>query len=234
MEPSSTVLRTCPLCGVLELAPGVQGCFHSPAEGAQIARLLAAESRQVEQRQAFQASLKEQYLGYLGRLPRGIAEANPEVMADLDEIGPRSFLYLWGEVACGKTHVAVRAASTVMARHGVSGLFVSESGYFKDLSREMDGGAEAPDLLRPGVLAYDDAGKKSPSPFALQKFYDLLEGRWAGQLATIITSQRPPDALAASLGRNADEVAAIQSRLRAGRVRQMTRRGADKREGKSW
>lgn len=221
-------LLTCPLCDTPEIAPGVAGCFHSPQEGAEIERLRVVAAKTVATRAAFFASLPSRYRTYLEKIPPEIRTLNPQAaQASAKKLGPSSFMYLYGEGGIGKTHLAVRGAARLL-EHG-STLYVNEEDYFDAVGEEIGGGPKAPDLTVPQVLIYDDAGKKTPSPLATQRIYRMLEKRWAGEKATIITANRSPELYAASLGRDAGEVSAILSRLRAGHVFEL--KGRDGRWG---
>ncbi len=217
----------CPLCNTPEIVPGVAGCFHTAQEGAEIERIRAVTAKTAATRAAFLASLPPRYRAYLEGMPVEIRSLNPQAAQASKNLRSSSFLYLYGEGGIGKTHLAVRGAARLL-EHGAA-LYVNEEDYFDAVGEEISGGPKAPDLTAPQILVYDDAGKKTPSPSAMQRIYRMLEKRWAGEKATIITANRSPELYAASLGRDAGEVSAILSRLRSGHVLEM--KGRDGRRG---
>lgn len=217
----------CPLCNTPEIAPGVAGCFHTAQEGAEIERLCTDEVKAQATQAAFLASLPARYRGYLEKMPSEIRGLNPQAAEASTKLSPSSFLYLHGAGGIGKTHIAVRAAARLL-KYG-STLYVNEADYFDAVSEEINGGPKAPDLVSPRVLLYDDASKKTPSPATAQRIYRMLEKRWAGEKATIITANRSPKLYAGSLAQDPSEVSAISSRLRSGHVFEI--KGRDGRQG---
>lgn len=124
--------------------------------------------------------------------------------------------YVFGKVGTGKTHL-VSAAAYVLMRQGRKVLFTS---MWRVLDAIKQGFSEdydpMPKYQNAEVLILDDLGKESPTDFALERLFALVDERSARLLPTIVTTQYKPSELIQRLGKNgdADTAIAIVSRLR--------------------
>ena len=102
-------------------------------------------------------------------------------------------------------------------QHGVG---VKFSAMWKILDEIKAGFREGFDPLpkyqRAKVLVLDDFGKESPTDYALERMFALIDERSARMLPTAITTQYKPSMLIERLAKNGDEdtAIAIVSRLR--------------------
>lgn len=124
--------------------------------------------------------------------------------------------YVFGKVGTGKTHL-VSAAAYVLMRQGRKVLFTS---MWRVLDAIKQGFSEdydpMPKYQNAEVLILDDLGKESPTDFALERLFALVDERSARLLPTIVTTQYKPSELIQRLAKNgdADTAIAIVSRLR--------------------
>ncbi len=124
-------------------------------------------------------------------------------------------LYLVGPVGAGKTHLACAVARIVAAR----GIRVKVASMVEVLDAIKAGFGESdpmPGYQRAQVLVLDDLGKESPTDFALERLFALVDGRNSSMLPTVVTTQYRPGRLIERLAKHGDEdtAVAIVSRLR--------------------
>lgn len=125
--------------------------------------------------------------------------------------------YVFGEVGTLKTLLA-SAAATALIRQGCSGVVFSAMWKVLDEIRASfhDGSNPLPRYQTAKVLFLDDLGKESPTGFALERLFALVDERNAQMLPTVVTTQYKGSRLIERLALNgdADTAKAIVSRLR--------------------
>ena len=131
------------------------------------------------------------------------------------------WLYLWGETGRGKTGLAVAAASA----RGGSALFVTVPDLLLRLAGTYDREAGERDQPRElqlleqlwsvPTLILDDIGAESPTPWAAQRIYQVVNARsMERRLVTIVTSNLSTNRLAAHLNKaNPEHGARTVSRI---------------------
>ena len=215
-----TYPQACPICGAEKIESRLYACFltASPCDPQQIDLQVETQAKSSKLLTALTASLPERYRGYLTTpLPTGVLEANPNAKAAMAHMSLEGFVYLTGDADAGKTHWAIRQGQRFLTA-GKSVLFVDETDYFARLFGEFSGKGDAPDLISPDLVIYDDLGKQKPSEFMLQKLYQLINGRWSRQKALVITSNFTPDQVLARLTDDPIVADALHSRLTAGQI----------------
>ncbi len=108
---------------------------------------------------------------------------------------PENWLLLVGTYGCGKTHLAAAIANHALI-HGHPALFLNTPDLLDFLretfapksdttySQRFDEIREAP------LLVLDDLGTESPTAWAVEKLYQLLNYRYNAKLPTVITTNR--------------------------------------------
>lgn len=151
-----------------------------------------------------------------GIMPRFENAEHPMAEALANAVMEGRNAYVFGKVGTGKTHL-VSAAAYVLMRQGRKVLFTS---MWRVLDAIKQGFSEdydpMPKYQNAEVLILDDLGKESPTDFALERLFALVDERSARLLPTIVTTQYKPSELIQRLGKNgdADTAIAIVSRLR--------------------
>lgn len=151
-----------------------------------------------------------------GIMPRFENAEHPMAEALANAVMEGRNAYVFGKVGTGKTHL-VSAAAYVLMRQGRNVLFTS---MWRVLDAIKQGFSEdydpMPKYQNAEVLILDDLGKESPTDFALERLFALVDERSARLLPTIVTTQYKPSELIERLGKNgdADTAIAIVSRLR--------------------
>lgn len=108
------------------------------------------------------------------------------------------FLYLEGDPGSGKTHLAVAIAYELIAR-GEAPVFVVVPDMMDWLrqgfnpKRNRDAGDDAyearfRDILEAPWLILDDCGAENPTPWAQEKFYQIVNTRYQGGYPTVLTT----------------------------------------------
>lgn len=106
---------------------------------------------------------------------------------------PAGFLLLTGDPGCGKTHLAAAIVHQVVSS-GRSALFVSVPDLLDHLRASFREGAEDSfdqrweNVRSVDVLALDDFGAQSDTPWAREKLYQLVNHRLVNGLPLVITS----------------------------------------------
>jgi DNA replication protein DnaC len=108
---------------------------------------------------------------------------------------PQGWLVLTGGYGCGKTHLAAAIANIQIAS-GNSVLFITvpdlldhlRASYSPDDDREGGFGSRFEDVRNTPLLILDDLGIESPTPWAIEKLYQLLNHRYNAHLPTVITT----------------------------------------------
>lgn len=140
-------------------------------------------------------------------LPEGV-DPNPERRARLRAVyeacqhfahqDEGRWLVLAGSYGCGKTHLAAAIANARIER-GQPALFVNAPDFLDYLraafAPEADESyAERFELVRNvPLLVLDDLGAESPTPWANEKLYQLLNHRYNAHLPTVITTNHDPE-----------------------------------------
>ena len=108
---------------------------------------------------------------------------------------PEKWLLLTGTYGCGKTHLAAAIANQCLA-HGKPVLFLNTPDLL-DYLRETYAPSTAStyserfDEIRTApLLVLDDLGTESPTNWAIEKLYQILNYRYNARLPTVITTNR--------------------------------------------
>jgi DNA replication protein DnaC len=111
---------------------------------------------------------------------------------------PHGWLVLKGGFGCGKTHLAA-AIANVQIEAGRSVLFMTVPDLLDYLKASY--GASAADtgdnfntrfeqILNVSLLILDDMGTESPTPWAMEKLFQILNHRYTAQLPTVVSTNR--------------------------------------------
>lgn len=235
LEPEPRAAAPAPAASAPVSAPAPEalsvGGALPPLEVADVATLAATD-------RAFHESVVSK-TGIPPRFARRIAEgeAAPEHAYDA-RLARGGGLYIYGPRGVGKTELACRIAYDYAGsrldprfgnwayrpvpkgrpKHGVR--FVVSADLMTELRSTFDkGGDSEADVIRRyvnvPVLIIDDLGKDSSTQWVLAKLFQIVNGRYEAERATIVTSQYTQAGLAAVLseyGRKEDALA-IVSRL---------------------
>jgi DNA replication protein DnaC len=115
-------------------------------------------------------------------------------------IKPESWLLLSGTYGCGKTHLAAAIGNQCL-RQGISVLFITTPDLLDHLRATYAPNAETTydemfDRMRNvELLILDDLGVEQPSPWAIEKLFQLLNHRYSYNLPTVITTNADLDKL---------------------------------------
>lgn len=231
---------SCKFCGAILNARTLQlggqpvfaGFEQCQCEGAKAAR---AEQARLEEEQAKRE--REERLrsairlaGIMPRFENARHPMAPELARALED---KQNVYIFGDVGTLKTHLASATARYLVA-NGMAG--VRFSAMWKVLDEIKAGFREGYDPLPKyqgaRVLVLDDFGKESPTDFALERMFALIDERSARMLPTCITTQYRPGQLIDRLAKNGDRdtATAIVSRLRQD-CRKVELTGGDRRLG---
>ncbi len=118
---------------------------------------------------------------------------------------PEGWLVLTGIPGCGKTHLAAAIANQAIA-NGQPALFLSVADLLDQLRASYDNGAEVPyerliEQIRSAPLAiFDDLDAYSATPWAREKFYQVVSHRFHAALPTVFTCDAPPEEIDPRLG----------------------------------
>ncbi len=106
---------------------------------------------------------------------------------------PEGWLLLQGGYGSGKTHLAAAIANTCVD-HGLATLFMTTPDLLDHLRSTFGPSSEIEyDELYDRVstiplLVLDDLGSESPTPWALEKLYQIINYRYNYRLATVVTT----------------------------------------------
>ena len=109
---------------------------------------------------------------------------------------PEKWLLLTGTYGCGKTHLAAAIANHCL-NNGKPVLFLNAPDLLDHLRAGFAPGADGTygdrfeEIRTAPVLVLDDLGTESPTPWAVEKLYQLLNYRYNAQLPTVITTNKP-------------------------------------------
>ncbi len=112
---------------------------------------------------------------------------------------PDGWLVLWGGYGAGKTHLAAAIANARLQADQPA-LFVVvpdlldhlRAAFAPDADSSVDARLEA--VRGAPLLILDDLGAQSPTPWAAEKLFQILNHRYTLRLPTVITSNLAPDA----------------------------------------
>lgn len=108
---------------------------------------------------------------------------------------PEKWLLLTGTYGCGKTHLAAAIANDCLA-HSRPVLFLNTPDLLDHLRAGFAPGADGTyterfeEIRTAPVLILDDLGTESPTAWATEKLYQVLNYRYNAQLPTVITTNR--------------------------------------------
>ena len=113
---------------------------------------------------------------------------------------PQGWLLLEGTYGCGKTHLAAAIGNEQLQR-GQQVIFITVPDLLDHLRSAYSPSAELSydetfeRIRQTPLLILDDLGAESPSPWAKEKLFQLLNHRYSYRLATIITTNADLDTL---------------------------------------
>jgi DNA replication protein DnaC len=108
---------------------------------------------------------------------------------------PDRWLLLTGTYGCGKTHLAAAIANHLLTA-GTPVLFLNTPDLLDHLRAGFAPNADGTytdrfeEMRTAPVLVLDDLGTESPTPWAIEKLYQLLNYRYNAQLPTVITTNK--------------------------------------------
>ncbi|MBQ9042328.1 MAG: ATP-binding protein [Eggerthellaceae bacterium] len=195
MSNTTETVEACEFCGRplerltvnlggVERPVGWKGCHCDGATAARVAEMqaeeerLAAERRNSEIRRLMGAGLPERYLG--------AEHPNAEAIADLwwDGMG----FFIDGQQGTGKTHLAAAVFRT-LCKMGCGARFVVVPDLMEAMrSRKTEDRDQTARLATVDVLVLDDLGKETPTPYACERLFDIVNARYNAMLPIGVTS----------------------------------------------
>ena len=173
--------------------------------------------------------LKYSRLGAMARftfatlLPRG-RSTSPQAQARYGLVveaarafaeAPRGWLVLTGVPGSGKTHLAAAIANHAI-EHGTPALFLTVADLLDELRASYDEDAEVPyarllEQIRSAPLVIlDDLDAYSGTPWAKEKFGQVVAHRFHAALPTVFTCDRSPEEIDARLGARLTDPSLVQ------------------------
>lgn len=214
--------RTLELMGVQVFA-GYEECHCAGAE-AERAELEEQQEKREQEERVLAAIAKA------GIKPRYRAAEHPMADELAQEVAQGRNIYIHGEVGTLKTQLAA-AVALCLIRQGRDVTFSAMWRVLDEIKASFhDGSNPLTKYQAASVLVLDDLGKESPTAFALERMFALVDERNACMLPTVVTTQYKPSRLIERLAEHGDHdtARAIVSRLRQDcRVVQMD--GGDRR-----
>ena len=147
---------------------------------------------------------------------RAPVELPPGVAAWVDRGTGAQGLYLAGQVGTGKTHTAWAAVVAWCIKTGTipraeprehafginrpNVIFTRMTDLLDDLRPGDDSRQRIRDCQNAALLIIDDVGAEKPSEWTQERFYSVIDHRYANQLPLIVTSNLPPAKLAEQVG----------------------------------
>jgi DNA replication protein DnaC len=115
---------------------------------------------------------------------------------------PQGWLVITGGYGCGKTHLAA-AIANAQIEAGNRALFVTAPDLLDHLRASFGPGVDDEDgyvsrfdeVRTAPLLILDDLGIESPTPWAVEKLYQILNHRYNAKLPTVITTNHSIDEL---------------------------------------
>ncbi len=170
-------------------------------------RLRAGTQQRLERLQRLSNLGPLSRLGFDNFLPTGRPERNADplgqdriryalAMARAFAEAPEGWLVLLGASGCGKTHLAAAVANHCLAQeHQVFFITVPDLLDHLRLAFHPQSEVSYDELFEHvrnvSVLALDDLGAQSSTPWAREKLVQLLNYRYVGRLPTIVTTSMP-------------------------------------------
>lgn len=214
---------SCPHCGAaLEAKKLMIGgkpvftCFKDCQCDGAVEERRERERREAEGQRREQDRRRMQAIRKAGIMPRFENAEHPLAPECAAEMRNGRNLYIFGEVGTLKTHLA-SATARILVQQGCN---VKFSAMWKVLDAVKAGFRDSYDPLPAyqscKFLILDDFGKESPTDFALERMFALIDERSARMLPTAVTTQYKPGRLIERLAKNGDKdtAIAIVSRLR--------------------
>ncbi|MEJ2148907.1 MAG: ATP-binding protein, partial [Chloroflexota bacterium] len=202
----------CPICGGLGYVS-----YNVPEDDPQFGRVFDCECRQAQVEARRQEHLRQ--LGGLEYLAdKTLATFDLELPSlrvwQQDELKrvyrrveefarrPRGWLIITGGYGCGKTHLAAAIANAQIAA-GNRVLFVTAPDLldhlrsaFGPVGDDEEGyDTRFEEVRNTPLLILDDLGIESPTPWAVEKLYQVLNHRYNANLPTVITTNHDLDDL---------------------------------------
>lgn len=167
-----------------------------------------------ERREREQAKLKA--YENAGISPRFLNASHPRAVECADAVHGGRNLYVFGEVGTMKTTL-VSAVTKNLVDRKLSVRFTSMWRVLDAIKAGFNDNYDPlPAYQRVQVLVLDDLGKESPTDFALERLFALVDERYNNLLPTIVTTKYKPGMLLDRLAKNGDRDTAkdVISRLR--------------------
>jgi DNA replication protein DnaC len=123
----------------------------------------------------------------------GVREAYDIALDFAQEPGHR-WLFLYGPVGTGKTHLAVAIARYAIEHHRMSVYFAPVPDLLDHLRATFDPAHSSDyderfnDIRTAQLAVLDDLGTENATPWAREKLYQIINHRYIEQLPTVITS----------------------------------------------
>lgn len=217
--------RTFALCGVERFL----GWMPCSCEGATAARK-NAEAEEEARRERARAEALERKLAASGLMPRYMHATHPRAREVVSRLLDGGGVWIHGPVGTGKTTLA-SAAARIIVESGRS-LRIASMGRILDEIKAgfADDTDPLPTYAGVPMLMLDDLGKESPTDFALERLFALVDQRYSRMLPTLVTTQYAPQVLGHRLSKNGelDTAIAVVSRLRQNAL-MIELKGPDKR-----
>lgn len=221
-SPITTPIK-CEFCGRELKARTLQMMGREVFAGYDECYCARAVAKREEQRKAEalerERESKREFLriqGNNGVMPRyqGKESEQGNVLAAMVLDGKNLFIY--GTVGTGKTELA-SCIATALQKNGKRYRMVRMATLLESIKRGFGHDYDPMESLRTvPVLILDDMGKESPTDWALERIFDLVDERNGRMLPTVVTSNYKPTDLIKRLAKNGDmeTAVAIVSRLR--------------------
>lgn len=214
-QPTRSDSKPCPHCGrtlrarTMELHGKRMFCGFEECgcDGERAAK--DAEERRAEQ--AEREHLRRSRV--LAGVPKRYADAeHPEAGAYAEKVAAGRGMYLVGPVGTGKTHLAAAVCRELQAA-GKRFRMLSSVQLLELYRACFDGdGTESgvtSALVSVPVLVIDDLGKESPTDWAVERLFRVVDGRYNAERPVIVTTQFERPALIKRLSRGGDPENAI-------------------------
>ncbi len=212
----------CPHCGAelrlrtLEFKdrPVFAGCEPCSCDGAAKERMEAERAEAERGRRDAELARRRAY-EKAGIAPRFEAASHAMAAECADCVRDGANLYVCGGVGTGKTTLAA-AVSRILVDQGLSVRFTAMWKILDAMKRGFDEGrSPLPAYQKAEVLVLDDLGKESPTDFALERIFALVDERYGRLLPTVVTTQYSRQDIGRRLAKNGDKdtAQAIVSRL---------------------
>lgn len=175
-----------------------------------------AEARAAEAREREEAELRRKVLG---RVPERYRSASlhslPKAVRDY-AADPQGNLVLSGPAGVGKTYAACAVALAFDPTKRVE--FATGADMLSAIQATYGSWERGTDVLvrfsAAPLLVVDDLGKERPTPWALEKLYQVVNARYNRMLPTVYTTQYSGNELAARLAREGGDAETAQALIR--------------------